>query len=244
MGKVLSRVPTRWLLVSCLSTLGCGAPSPAAPRDGGDDGNGFVVLDGGVIPADRFITKVVSYSLGPCSGFGRDQMPEIVEGPPVGEGPYSGSTDVLSLGNGGEIVVSFEPNAIVDGPGVDFIVFENPFYILGTEIVADAEPGEVSVSEDGVTWTSFPCTDTTSRPPFGQCAGVHPVFSNPDNGISPIDPMKAGGDPYDLADIGVKHAKYVRIVDKILESCPDGAGRPNANGFDLDAIAIVNAELP
>ena len=155
-----------------------------------------------------------------------------------------GSTDVLSLGNGGAIVVSFEPNAIVDGPGVDFIVFENPFYVgCNPDAGEDAEPGEVSVSDDGVTWTSFPCTDTTASPPYGQCAGVHPVDSNPTNGISPFDPKTAGGDPYDLATIGVKRARYVRIVDKIIEPCPMNAPPDGKNGFDLDAIAVVHGEL-
>jgi hypothetical protein len=205
---------------------------------------GFVVLDGGVIPRDRFITKVVSFHLGPCSGYGLDEMPEIVEGPPLGGGALTGSTSVLSLGNGGEIIASFEPNAIVDGEGVDFIVFENPFEIGGDPDHIYAEPGEVSVSEDGVSWTSYPCTQTTNDPPYGQCAGVHPVYSNPDNGISPIDPKRAGGDPYDLADIGVKRAKYVRIIDKVIEPCPESGPRLNTNGFDLDAISIVNAALP
>jgi hypothetical protein len=261
----LSRT-ARGLLVSCLWGVGCGASGPAASVDGDDDAGfgpppppyveggsavdasgemsegGFAVLDGGVIPADRFITKVVSYSLGACSGFGLDVMPQIVEGPPVGGGASLGSTDVLSLGNGGEIVVSFEPNAIVDGPGVDFIVFENPFDYGNDQRYV--EPGEVSVSEDGVTWTAFPCTDTTQVDPDGgwgatQCGGMNVVYSNPDNGISPLDPITAGGDAYDLADIGVKHAKYVRIIDQVVESwCND------QNGFDLDAIAIVNAELP
>jgi hypothetical protein len=206
---------------------------------------GFVVPDAGVIPANRFVTNVVSYMLGPCSGFGRDQMPTIVEGPPVGGGTLMGSLDVLSLGNGGEIIVSFEPNAIVDGPGVDFIIFENPFYIGGNPDHIYAEPAEVSVSDDGVSWTSFtPCTDTTNSPPYQDCAGIHPVLSNPDNGISPLDPKTAGGDPYDLATIGVKHAKYVRIVDKVIEDCPEAGPHLDTNGFDLDAIAIVNAELP
>jgi hypothetical protein len=227
-------------------------PTPPAYVDGGGSldaswamaEGGYVVPEAGVIPADRFITKVVSYSLGPCSGFGQKQMPQIVEGPPVGGGAEMGSTDVLSLGNGGQIIVSFEPNAIVDGPGVDFIVFENPFYIGGNPDDVYAEPGEVSVSEDGVNWTSYPCPDTTNNPPYQQCAGVHPVYSNPDNGISPIDPATAGGDPYDLATIGVKQAKYVRIVDKVIESCPDSGVRLDTNGFDLDAIAVVNAALP
>jgi len=204
---------------------------------------GYVVPDAGVLPDDRFVTKVVSYQVGPCGGYNEASLPGIVEGPPVGGGPYMGSTDVFSLGNGGEIVVSFEPNAIVDGPGPDFIVFENPFYLMGTTTVADPEPGEVSVSEDGVHWWTFPCSNTTGNPPFQQCAGVHPVFSSPGNGISPLDPMTAGGDPYDLSDLeaGVTEVKYVRIVDKIIEPCMPGE---NEDGFDLDAVAVVNGALP
>jgi hypothetical protein len=204
---------------------------------------GYFLPDTGVVPDDRFITKVVKLDLGPCGGFG---SVESVLGPPVGGGACAGSTDVLSLGNGGEIVVSFAPNAIVDGPGPDFIVFENPFYLgCNPEAGVDAEPGEVSVSDDGVTWTSFtPCTDTTASPPYGACAGVHPVFSNPSNGISPFDPRAAGGDAYDLSTIGVKRASYVRIVDKIIEPCPKGApSSDDKSGFDLDAIAVIHGEL-
>jgi hypothetical protein len=87
-------------------------------------------------------------------------MPRVVYGPPVGYGSSEGSTDVVSLGKGGEIVVSFAPNAIMDGPGVDFIVFENPFVEDGTTFLY-AEPGEVSVSNDLETWSTFPCTQTT-----------------------------------------------------------------------------------
>jgi hypothetical protein len=256
------------LLLACYVSLGCGSTEAAKVVDGGTDAGfgppppiyvdggspdaswknvdgGFVVPDAGVIPEDRFITKVVSYTLGPCGGYGREAMPAVVEGPPVGGGACVGSTDVLSLGNGGEIIVSFAPNAIVDGPGVDFIVFENPFEIGCNPANVYAEPGEVSVSDDGVHWATFPCSDTTNNPPYEQCAGVHPVYSSPTNGISPIDPDAAGGDPYDLGSIGVKHATYVRIVDKVIESCPEG-GAPDddKNGFDLDAISIVNAELP
>ena len=181
----------------------------------------------------------MSFEAGACAGFGQSEMPEIVEGPPVGGGTSAGSLDVLSLGNGGSIVVAFTPNTIVDGPGVDFIVFENPFDIGGNPNNVYAEQGEVSVSEDGVSWTTFPCTATTY--PYGACAGWHPVFSNPDDCISPIDTVNAGGDPFDLHDIGVTSARYVRIVDQIIESCPTNpADAPNTNGFDLDAISIVN----
>ncbi len=197
--------------------------------------------DAGGLAADRFVTTVVSFTPGPCAGFGAASMPGIVEGPPVGGGAMKGSLDVVSLGVGGEIVLAFTPNAIVDGPGADFIVFENPFYIGGNAAKPYAEPGEVSVSDDGATWATYPCTATSY--PYGQCAGWHAVYSAPGNGISPVDPATAGGEAYDLADVGLAHARYVRIRDRSGETCPD-AGGSNADGFDLDAIAIVNAEIP
>jgi hypothetical protein len=203
---------------------------------------GYPLGDGGWIRADRFITKVVSFSPLDCAGWGIPEMPGILEGPPLGAGTSQGSLDVVSLGNGGEIVVSFEPNAIVDGPGVDFIVFENPFFIGGNPNNIYAEPAEISVSEDGINWKTFPCTATSY--PYGACGGWHIVYSNPDNGISPIDPAVAGGDAFDLADVGMPQARFVKIIDKIIEPCPATGAKPNTNGFDLDAIAIVNALHP
>ena len=136
--------------------------------------------------------------------------------------------------------MAFGPNAIVNGAGADFIVFENAFDIAGNPSNVDADVGEVSVSDDGNTWTTFPCTATA--PPYGACAGWHPVHSNPANCISPLDPATAGGDAYDLADIGVSHAKYVRIVDKGNQACSsDPSQELTTNGFDLDAVSIVNA---
>jgi hypothetical protein len=197
--------------------------------------------DEGGLPADRFVTGVVSFTPGPCAGFGQTKFPEIVEGPPHGGGASQGSTDVLSLGVGGEIVLSFAPNAIVDGPGADFIVFENPFDVGGDAQDPYAEPGEVSVSDDGIQWSVYPCTATSF--PYGQCAGWHVVYSSPGNGISPVDPSTAGGDAYDLADLGLTEARFVRIRDVSNEACPD-AGGSDSTGFDLDAVSIVNARLP
>jgi len=81
----------------------------------------------------------------------------------------------------------------------------------------------------------------------GACAGWHPVLSSPANGIDPADPTAAGGDAFDLHDLadgGITHVKYVRIVDKTSESCPASGPGPTKNGFDLDAVVIVNAETP
>ncbi len=246
----------------CVGVMACGPHGEAIP-DGGfisyqDDAASeagdaatdalpsfYPLPDGGSIAADRFVTSVVSFTPGPCAGFGQAEMPTIVEGPPVGFGTTEGSTDVVSLGVGGTIILGFAPNAIVDGPGVDFVVFENPFWVGGNPNDIYAEPGTVSVSDDGVTWTSYPCTAAVQSPPYGSCAGWTPVMSAPGNGISPVDYPACGGNGFDLADIGVAHARFVRIVDHSGEVCPTNpAEQLKTDGFDLDAIAIINAETP
>jgi hypothetical protein len=45
------------------------------------------------------------------------------------------------------------------------------------------------------------------------CAGINPVLSHPDNEIDATDSNVAGGDAFDLAQIGVKRARFVRITD-------------------------------
>jgi hypothetical protein len=218
-------------------------PDGDKPRTDG----GFVGPDGSVYREDRFVTKVVSFLPGECAGFGVPDMPDIVMGPPVGAGALAGSFDVASLGLGGEIVLSVEPNAIVDGPGADFIVFENAFFASGNPNQPAADPGEVSVSEDGVTWKTFACTPPdagSGSTDYGTCAGWHPVYSAPDNGISPFDVAKAGGEAYDLSAVGLAKAKFIRIKDRSTSTCAGIMPKPNNAGFDLDAIAVVNAENP
>lgn len=254
-----------WFVLGACAVVACSSSSDAKSSQnpdsgqidlGGDAGSidveagtgpkpidGGYPYDGGVLAPDRFVTGVVAFEPGSCGGFGSDALPDVVLGPPVGGGAESGSLDVVSLGGGGSITLTFGPNAVVDGPGPDFIVFENAFTTnVNDPSTVYAEPGEVSVSDDGNTWTTFPCTATAY--PYGSCAGWHWVTSSPDNGVSPVDPAAAGGDAFDLHDLGVTHARFVRIVDKTNEDCPGSPPKPNKNGFDLDAISIVNAETP
>lgn len=244
---------------ACGSSSGGGASPPDSGVSLGGDGTldagplpdgakptadgGYEAPDGGVIRADRFVTAVSSFTPGECAGFGIPSMPGVVEGPPVGGGDLQGGLDVVSLGVGGEIVVSFEPNAIVDGPGPDFIVFENAFYAAGDPSKPAADLGEVSVSEDGATWKTWPCTPASAAP-YGACAGWHPVYAAPGNGISPVDPKTAGGEAYDLADVGLATAKLVRIRDMKTTTTCDAQSKPTNAGFDLDAVALVNAKTP
>jgi len=184
--------------------------------------------------SSRFATSVESFSPGPGPTFGQAALPGVVLGPPHGLGDREGSLDVVTLGNGGTITLGFAPTTIVDGPGPDFIVFENPFYVNGNPDAPFAEIAGVEVSENGVDFSAFPCT--ASAPPYGSCAGWHPVYANPDtNSIDPTDPAVAGGDAFDLADLGVSRARYVRITDRVDLTGPNGT-------FDLDAVSIVHGE--
>jgi hypothetical protein len=217
------------LLAAC---SGSDAPSSTGPAGPTNDATPEVATS--AHPA-HYATTVVSFTQGDGGGYGKDQLPTIIAGPPHGGGCCYGSTDVLSLGNGGEVVVGFDVE-IVDGDGPDFLVFENAFEIANDPTNVFAELGEVSVSEDGASWTTFPCDATLTKPPYGTCAGWHPVYATPDDPVDVTMPDKAGGDPFDLAAIGVKKAKYVRIRDM-------RSNRPAANGmagFDLDAIAVLH----
>jgi hypothetical protein len=203
------------------------APDSGTERDGG-----FACHGAGA----RFATGSPEHEFGPGQNLGQDLFPAPVLGPPKGGGACQGSTDVVSLGNGGFVALEFAGNAIVDGPGPDFIVFENAFGISCNTANVFAELGTVSVSDDGVTWTAFPCTATAA--PYGQCSGWHIVEANADtNDIDPTDPAVAGGDAYDLADIGVSRARYVRVDDRA-----DLTGM--AGVYDLDAVAIVHPACP
>lgn len=179
----------------------------------------------------------MSFSPGPGADFGRSELPQIVLGPPKGAGDAKGSLDVVSLGNGGSITLGFEPSSIVDRPGPDFIVFENPFYPSGDRTLEPfAELGTVEVSDDGQNFLQFPCS--ASGAPYGSCAGFHPVYANPDlNTIDPTDPAEAGGDAFDLGDLGLNRARYVRITDRVDLTGFNGT-------FDLDAVSLVHAECP
>jgi hypothetical protein len=195
------------VLLAC-GLFGCGGGDELVPR-GGIDAGSEVAVDAAPPPV-AYASKVVSYTKGPKGGYNEAKLPGVVVGPPTGGGCCAGSLDVFSLGDGGEIVVGFDV-AIVDGEGTDFVVFENPFEPSGDPTSVLAEPAEVSVSEDGVTWTAFPCTATAY--PYGSCAGWHPVYATAEAPIDPRDPARAGGDAFDLATIGVKHARFVRIRD-------------------------------
>ena len=240
------------LSIIVIALTGCGGDDvdSNAGADGGAAGTagagGGASIDGSTCgaPGARHATGVVDHAFGEAEGFaqgdfgqGVGEFPENVLGGPRGKGCCAGSQHVTSLGNGGWVVLEFDGNAIVDGPGVDFIVSENAFWPGGDESSPFAEPATVAVSEDAETWVEFECSAT--EPPFGACAGWRPVFANVDDGeIDPLDVDEAGGDAFDLADVGLETARFVRVTDRVdLAESIDGV-------FDLDAVTIVNALCP
>jgi len=173
--------------------------------------------------SDRFIDSIASFMHGSGDPFGETRL---VFGTPHGAAPLGGG-DVLSLGLHGEIVLQFD-TPILNGSGPDFIVYENAF-------MGWVELGEVSVSQDGMRFATFPCSMTP--PDYVGCAGVHPVFPlppMPEGGYTPAQLLAIGGDPFDLETVGLSWARFIRIRD--LATQP-GFG---ASGFDLDAIGILN----
>lgn len=202
-----------------------------SPRDDGGEGP-----DMGPTEPGPFGREIVSFSPGEGAGFGQDRLPTVVLGPPMGSGSGAGSLDVLSLGAGGEIVLDL--GAFYDGPGLDLVVFENPFWVSGDPSMPFAELGEVSVSTDAASWRSFDCDmegDGAGRYPG--CAGWTPTMRF-DPSMRPLDPVVTGGDAFDLAELGLRSARYVRIRDLSRLG-----GAPSA-GFDLDGVGVVYPTLP
>ena len=151
--------------------------------------------------------------------------------------------DVVSLGNGGMITMSFDV-PIADGPGFDFAVFENA--------VADTflELAWVEVSSDGTNFTRFPNHSLTpgSVPAFGE------VYTTNIGGLAGKY-VGGYGTPFDLRDLkagpdlDVMNIRWVRVVDVVGDgSCTDSFGNViydpyptiGSGGFDLEAVGVIN----
>ncbi len=189
---------------------------------------------------DPFVDRVVEFKKGQGGGFNEAKLPDIVLGCPHGTGETIGGSHVLSLGREGSITLEFVDNEVIDGEGVDLLIFENS--IKPAPNTGAVNPGydlaKVEVSEDGVTWKTF-AFDTGTRK---GCAGHLPVYSNPDTDegrdISPTDPTKAGGEGFDIAELGLTVIRFVRITDLGLSAL----GGKTTQGFDLDAVAAVHSQ--
>ncbi len=235
--------PRLLVLLAAIAVPGCdpdGAPSPTTDPIAGPEGAAiaFTCAIDEADDADPFVDCLENLAAAEGARFGHDALPDIVLGPPQGGTETKGSLDVASLGCGGQITLAFFGRPVRDVEGPDFIVFENAF-AAGEETFS--EPGRVLVSPDGNDWYGFDCDVDDGWPAEG-CAGVAPTLVA--DGADIIDPATAGGDAFDLADLGLTEIRYVRIADRTREYygeelwCVGGNG-----GFDLDAIARTDGEV-
>lgn len=179
-------------------------------------------------PAELFLNTndIVTLNVGEHGGYNSQNLPDVVLGI-----PDASRADVVSLGTDGEILIGLNGYLIVDGPGQDFIVFENPFS-------GWTERAQVSVSDDGETFFDFDCNAFDPQRVYAGCAGVSEVNYSDDPEIY-LDPETAGGDSFDLADAGLSLVRFIKITDMATCTSPALCNFGKA-GFDLDAVAIVN----
>lgn len=229
---------------------------------------------------ENFILEIIAIDYGTYAGFGQTYLPDNILGPPAGRGDFasqSGQNELISLGDGGSVTVKMG-RTILNGPGVDFIIYENVYYWGANPDDAYTEAAVVDVSPDGQSWVRFPFDFVIDGPvgPHGVpdtvpenfvgFAGVQPSYGNCDpNGdgqfddmIDPLDFEVSGGDGFDLEDVGLSEAAYIRITDTGHITRNPGSEMYDADGdlindggnlldlfegiqgFDLDAIAVVN----
>lgn len=163
-------------------------------------------------------------------------------------GPMDG--DVLSLGDGGVVVLTFDA-PIVNGTGYDFAVFENGFKVGLSYYL---ELAHVEVSKNGVDYTRFPSeslVDTSFQTNNFSYTDPRLLYNLAGKHQAPY------GSLFDLDEIGLDTVHYVRLIDVVgcvndSFGSRDSKGRlindpwPSpfeSSGFDLDAVGIVNGTL-
>jgi len=150
-----------------------------------------------------------------------------------GGGEFAGSLFVYELNStypGGTLLMRWSQGRVSNEPGVDFIVFENAFRILGSDNQFFVEPVLVEVSSDGVNYCGFAPQfqgripgdpnlgqATQFREDWQNLAGLTPVLYNmgsnpipanslfdnplPQPGGSTYFMSVAGGDGFDLDNL-------------------------------------------
>ena len=164
---------------------------------------------------------------------------------------------IVSLGDGGSITLGFE-QAIGNGAGADFAVFENGF-LLGGAGLAFLELAFVDVSSDGVNFFRFDAVSLTqTATQVGSFGSLNATKLNNLAGKY----IGGYGTGFDLAELAgrsplldVNDVKFVRITDVVgsinpLYGTRDSLGNLindpfktafGSSGFDLDAVGVIHS---
>jgi hypothetical protein len=181
-------------------------------------------------------------------------------------GAPQGSSAVHSLGLAGDLTLGFAV-PITNGPGVDFLVGENPFRLSSVWWQSFAEMMFVEVSSDGVNFVRFPSRyygPPTQPGAFGTVpvgvysglAGQTPVLST-DPSVDARDVASAGGDAFDLQDlstdplvlsglVNIAAITAVRLVDVVSGTSLDSSGvaifDPGSGSADVDHVTAIHQQ--
>ena len=171
-------------------------------------------------------------------------------------GVPGGTYDVVSLGDGGTAILTFE-SPIYNGEGPDFAVFENGFANAVNPDTWALELGFVEVSSDGVNFFRFPAvTYVQTETQLGNAGSIVPAQLH--NFASKYGAFY--GTPFDLDEVedsellDKNRITHVRIVDVVGNIDPEYATKDSeghivndpwptafaSSGFDLDAVGVIH----
>ena len=171
------------------------------------------------------------------------QTPEKAIGKAIGT-----SYDIVCLGRGGSITMTFEKN-ISNGDGYDFAIFENSISDNFLELAF------VEVSSNGTNFIRFKTTSLTNSPvsAFGT---IDPKLINGFAGrykqgfgtCFDLETLKNNQSVKD-GTVNLNNITHVKIIDIVGDgNTKDSNGNPiydpypttGSAGFDLDAVGIIN----
>ena len=144
---------------------------------------------------------------------------------------------MTSLGDGGQITLTFASPIVASQSGPDFAVFGNAF-----------SPGYlklayVYVSQDDVNWYKMPNYSLTPGP-----VGTYGDNMDASNISGLAGKYVVGyGTPFSLSEVGLQWASYVRLIDVVGDGTNlDSAGNPiydpypNSNGFNAAGVGVIS----
>lgn len=232
-GSGPDTIPTVGPFCGGVGTDGCNAIAV--------DDNQFVAWATGVVVTRG--PQMITNPTGPLASTGEETN---AIGPATPNNVY----DVVSLGDGGSALITFE-RPIRNGEGPDFAVFENDNYGNFLELAF------VEVSSDGEHFVRFPATSLTpTDEQVGSFGSVDPTFIN-----NLAGKFKIGyGTPFDLeeladsANIDLDSIVYVRVIDVIGTIDPQYASYDAfghivndpwptnfaSSGFDLSGVGVIH----
>ena len=205
-------------------------------------------------------TSVASFTRGPQDITNPGGLLATVGDPLSTLGANGDGSRVVSLGDGGSIMLGFD-RAISNGAGADFAVFENGF-LFGGPGLAYLELATVAVSSDGINFFTFAAVSLT--PTDTQVGSFGPLDARNLHNLA--GKYIAGyGTGFDLDELvglspllDVNHVTQVRVTDVVGSIDPRYGTRDSlgnlindpfatafgSSGFDFNGIAVLNSASP